>query len=210
MIELTEIMRQKNDKTFTELLNRVRTASHTENDIEVINSKCVTPSNPNYPSNALHIWAENTAVDEHNRRRLDLIEAPLVILKANDQYPKNVNKQDIERVLARGRSETCGLDYEIHVKEGAQIMLTTNVNIQDRLVNGQMGTIVKIGVNVKNDPSVLYIKFDDVKAGEITINTSANCFAKKITSFQLNLFLPKSRLNLVNRLRLKFREFNSQ
>ena len=179
MIELTEIMRQKNDKTFTELLNRVRTASHTENDIEVINSKCVTPSNPNYPSNALHIWAENTPVDEHNRRRLDLIEAPLVILKANDQYPKNVNKQDIERVLARGRSETCGLDYEIHVKEGARIMLTTNINIQDRLINGQMGTIVKIGVNVKNDPSVLYIKFDDVKAGEITINTSANCFAKK-------------------------------
>ena len=210
MIELTEIMRQKNDKTFTELLNRVRTASHTENDIELINSKCATPSNPNYSSNALHIWAENTPVDEHNRRRLDLIEAPLVILKANDQYPKNINKQDIERVLARGRSETCGLDYEIHVKEGARIMLTTNINIQDRLINGQMGTIVKIGGNVKNDPSALYIKFDDVKAGEITINTSANCFAKKITSFQSNLFLPKSRLNLVNRLRPKFREFNSQ
>ena len=30
MVELTEIMRQKKDKTFTELLNRVRTASHTE------------------------------------------------------------------------------------------------------------------------------------------------------------------------------------
>ena len=39
---------------------------------------------------------------------------------------------------------------------------------------------------------MLYIKFDDVKAGEITINTSANSFAKKITSFQSNLFLPKS------------------
>ena len=31
--ELTEIMRQKNDKGFTELLNRIRTASHTEDDI---------------------------------------------------------------------------------------------------------------------------------------------------------------------------------
>ena len=85
----------------------------------------------------------------------------------------------ILRVLVRGRSETCGLDYEIHVKEGARIMLTTNINIQDCLINGQMGTIVKIGVNVKNDPSVLYIKFDDVKAEEITINTSSDCFDKK-------------------------------
>ena len=38
MVELTEIMRQKNDKAFTELLNRIRTASHTEDDIKVIQS----------------------------------------------------------------------------------------------------------------------------------------------------------------------------
>ena len=48
-------------------------------------------------------------------------------------------------------------------------MLATNINIEDRLINGQMGTIVKIGVNVKNDLPVLYIKFDDVKAGEIQL-----------------------------------------
>ncbi|CAB3995695.1 ATP-dependent DNA helicase PIF1 [Paramuricea clavata] len=65
MTELTEIMRQKNDRAFTELLNRIRTASHTENDIKVINSRCITPSNPNYPSDALHIWAENTPVNEY-------------------------------------------------------------------------------------------------------------------------------------------------
>ena len=58
MIELTEIMRQKNDKAFTELLNRIRTASHTEDDIKVIQSRCITPSDPNYPFHALHIWAE--------------------------------------------------------------------------------------------------------------------------------------------------------
>ena len=58
MIELTEIMRQKNDKAFTELLDRIRTASHTEDDIKVIQSRCITPSDPNYPFEALHIWAE--------------------------------------------------------------------------------------------------------------------------------------------------------
>ena len=122
MIELTEIMRQKNDKAFTELLNRIRTASHTEDDIKVIQSRCITPSDPNYPFDALHIWAENSPVDEHNEKKLKVIQAPVYILKAKDQYPKNVNKQDIDRVLARKRSETHGLDYEIKVKEGARIM----------------------------------------------------------------------------------------
>ena len=135
MVELTEIMRQKSDKAFTELLNRIRTASHTEDDIKFIQSRCITTSDPNYPSDALHIWAENTPVNEHNQKKLETIQSPLFLLKAKDQYPKNVNKQDIDRVLARGRSETCGLDFEIHIKEGARVMLTTNINIQDRPIN---------------------------------------------------------------------------
>ena len=46
MIELTEIMRQKDDKAFTELLNRIRTASHTDDDVKVIQSRCISPSDP--------------------------------------------------------------------------------------------------------------------------------------------------------------------
>ena len=78
MIELMEIMRQKNDKAFTELLNRIRTASHTEDDIKVIQSRSITPSDP------LHIWAENAPFNEHNES------------KGKDQYPRNVNKISIE------------------------------------------------------------------------------------------------------------------
>jgi hypothetical protein len=47
MTALTEIMRQKNEKAFTELLNRIRTGSHTENDIQLINSRRITTSDTN-------------------------------------------------------------------------------------------------------------------------------------------------------------------
>ena len=67
MIELNKIMRQKNDQTFIELLNRVRTATQTEDDINIIQSRSISPSDPNYPSDALHIWAENAPVDKHNK-----------------------------------------------------------------------------------------------------------------------------------------------
>jgi len=180
MIELTEIMRQKDDQPFTELLNRIRTGSHTEEDIKCINSRSVSPSDDNYPSDALHIWAENNPVSEHNNKQLDQISAPLFVLTAVDQYPPNVTKQDIDRVLSRGRSETGGLDFEIHIKEGARVMLTTNIDITDRLINGQIGTVVKINVNQRNQkPTVIFVKFDDNKAGNISIQKCGNLFARE-------------------------------
>ena len=63
MIELTEIMRQKGDQPFTELLNRFRTGTQTEAHIHFIQSRSILPSDSNnYPHDALHIWAENQPV----------------------------------------------------------------------------------------------------------------------------------------------------
>ena len=66
MIELNEIMRQKNDQAFIELLSTIRTATQTGANIKIIQSRSIAPSDPNYPSDALHIWAENAPVDKHN------------------------------------------------------------------------------------------------------------------------------------------------
>ena len=92
MIEFTEIMTQKDDQPFTELLNRLRTASHTEDDIKCIKSRSVNPADTFYPTHALHIFAENAPVDQNNSEHLDHLTTPLYELKATDQYPPNVTK----------------------------------------------------------------------------------------------------------------------
>ena len=57
MIELTKNMRQKDDQPFTELLNRFRTASQTEGDIQGIQSWLVHPEDTDYPvSIVLYFW----------------------------------------------------------------------------------------------------------------------------------------------------------
>ena len=180
MIELTEIMRQKDDLKFTQLLNRLRTASPTEDDIKCIQSTSITPSDDNYPYDALHIWAENAPVTEHNNRYLQQIPSPLFVLKAIDQYPQNVTRQDIERVLSKGRSETGGLDSEILMKENARVMLTANIDIADRLINGQMGTVFQIDTDKNtNEATIIYIKFDDTNAGKTLMNKSVNRLVKE-------------------------------
>ena len=180
MIELVDIMRQKDDQPFAELLNRFRTASQTEEDIQCIQSRSIDPSDVNYPSHALHIWAENNPVNRHNEMKLHQIPAKLFYLKATDQYPPNVSQQDINRILTRPRSETGGLDTNICIKESARVMLTNNIDIADRLINGQLGTVVKIEVNHNNKkPTIIYIKFDDVKAGNNLIQKSTSSFVQQ-------------------------------
>ena len=73
-------------------------------------------------------------------------------------------------------------------------MLTTNINIQDRLINGQMGTVVKIDVNMSNKPTVVYIKFNGVLAGKTTINNNANSFAKEQTVVPIEPILAKMKI----------------
>ena len=55
MLELDEIMRQKNDIRFTELLCRMRKAECTIEYIELFNSCEITENCTNYPINALHV-----------------------------------------------------------------------------------------------------------------------------------------------------------
>ena len=143
-------------------------------------ARSITSTDDNYPSDALHIWAENKPVNEYNLTKLEQIPSPQFTLKAIDQYPQNVTRQDINKVLSRGRSETGGLNSEILIKKSARVMLTTNIDIADRLINGQMGTIIKIEVNQNTQkPTVVYIKFDDHEAGRNSTTKCPNPFARE-------------------------------
>lgn len=42
-----------------------------------------------------------------------------------------------------------------------------------------MRTVVRIHVNINNEPTILYIKFDDERAWKTMINNSANSFARE-------------------------------
>ena len=128
----------------------------------------------------MHIFAENAPVDRHNNEHLDHLTKNLYTLKATDQYPLNVTRQDLDRVLARGRSETGGLDSVILAKENVRVMLTTNIDINDRLINGQMGTIKKISINhTTQKPAVIYINFDNSQAGIKAVEKCKDKYARE-------------------------------
>ena len=66
MIELTEVMRQRGDRAFSELLCRVRTNSCTSDDIKTLKSREIAADAVNYPTQALHVYRLNADVDTRN------------------------------------------------------------------------------------------------------------------------------------------------
>ena len=62
MIELGEIMRQRGDSQFAQLLCRVPTATCTDEDIKILESRTITDDHPNFPDDALHAMPTLTIV----------------------------------------------------------------------------------------------------------------------------------------------------
>ena len=87
MIELTEIMQQKDDHCFAELLNRLRTGTFCDDDLEILKSRVTTSDIPNYPWEALQVFAEKSLVNDHNNMMLERLQTQPVKLVATDKFP---------------------------------------------------------------------------------------------------------------------------
>ena len=71
-------------------------------------------------------------------------------------------------------------------------MLTININISDKLINGKIGTVFKVDVNQSSQKQiVLYIKFDDPNAGKDLINTHGKPFAREYSVVPIEPVLAK-------------------
>ena len=70
IVELDQIMRQRDDQKFAELLCRVRKAECTDDDIEVLRSRSIEDSSADYPHDALHVYRLNKDVDQDNMAKL--------------------------------------------------------------------------------------------------------------------------------------------
>ena len=174
MIELTEVMRQRGDHAFSELLCRVRKNSCTSEDIKTLKSREITPNLVNYPNQALHVYRLNADVDSRNALMLDNLapHSAQYTIKAIDSMAGQTNHMCLSTISDK-RSETGGLHSTLKAI-GARVMLTANVDVSDGLVNGARGEIVHVVINNNEVTSVL-VKFDNDRVGLKSNQSSQYC-----------------------------------
>ena len=173
LFELTEIMRQKDDKEFAELLNRLREGNHTQNDIEVLKERIlkIRPGQENYPINMTHLFSTNAQVNNHNNTIYQASHTDKAQIKCIDIVVGDMSdalKKKMKEKIPDDPSKTMGLYTVVLIAVGAKYDLTANVNVTDGMTNGAECIVEKIDYRVTNSnrPSIIWVSFPQTNIGK--------------------------------------------
>ena len=167
-VELTEIMRQKDDAEFAALLNRLRVKSKSESlstvDTQILKNRIRKPEE--CPEDALFIYARNKEVDDHNEKMLTSKCTDISEILAVDVI-RNRKTGRLEEKRASKSDRSDGLPGQLRIAVGARVMITKNVDTEHGITNGALGIVTAILPTRDGRllPEAVCIKFDNEKVG---------------------------------------------
>lgn len=136
VIELNEIVRQKNDSDFAKLLNNIREGD--VKSIELLTSRVNAKLNSG-KIKPLKLFCRNISVDKYNEACLSNIKGQLFSWKALDTGEQH----HIDYF-----NRNCLAPQVLNLKLGAQVMLLRNIDVDAGLVNGSLGIVKSIQNNL--------------------------------------------------------------
>ena len=159
---LTENFRQ-GEGPFQQMLNRIRIGEASEEDIKVLQRRPSSLLTKDEYNNASHLCYTNKETNSHNDDMLNkaLQDEILEQVEANLKTPKSYKPT----VNDFGLIDSTQFAMKLRLKKGAKVMIISNIDIKDSLVNGSLGMILDI-VKDENDQVIsVVVVFDDHKAG---------------------------------------------
>lgn len=129
LIELDKIYRQKED-SFVRLLNKVRNNHMDADDFEDLHLRYDPTFRPERDEKYITLTSHNKQADQINEQELYKLNTVNFTYKAvvENDFPENMYP----------------VEFELHVKEGAQVMFLKNDLIQKRYYNGKIGVIKEL------------------------------------------------------------------
>ena len=143
VITLEENHRQGNDKSYADVLNRIRVGQQTDEDIKQLESRVRPMGHPDLDG-VMYICCTNKEVNALNEVGLNKLNTDLFVSEAINlhstikNFKANVNSKGN---IGTERNET-PFRQSLLMKVGARVMLTFNIDVLDCLTNGTRGEIV--------------------------------------------------------------------
>ena len=189
MYELVDIMRQKDDLAFAQLLNRLRLNEMTEEDKQKLQTRVVDRETGDYPKDALHLFAQNCFVDQHNDTILSQLPGEKIVIPCHDivvsaNIPASMHQSLIDK-LPKEYGQTGQLRKSLTVVVGMIVVHTANVDVEDGLTNGATGVVKHIDfrwMEGTNRPSIIWVLFDDPRVGRATREKNKKFYNSSIHS----------------------------
>jgi len=152
VINLKYPHRQKFDSKFLELLNRVRFAEHTFDDIKLLDTRRIESINE-YPK-ALNLYSLKIDVEIINNERLEKINEEFHDFNMTFEF-KGFNSKFEELNMKKNIIKQSPIPENLKLKKGCKVMLVINLDVSSGLVNGSCGEIKRF-----NSVGLPIIQFD--------------------------------------------------
>ena len=112
------------------------------------------------------MFAENKPAKEHDETQLNTLDTQIILIDTIDEIHKDIvlSQSQTYTIKQRKMSETGNFESQLKLKVGVQVMLTSNLDIDNTLVNGLVGTVKQVKYKT-NEVSVVYVKFNNNNAG---------------------------------------------
>ncbi|XP_062591494.1 uncharacterized protein LOC134252984 [Saccostrea cucullata] len=166
VVELNEIMRQREDIPFANALNslRIREADQPLTcDAQALIHDCIREG----PEDALHVYPTNDEVNNYNLSMLKKSCKDLKEIEAKDFQKNATSGKLVLREKPLRSLKTDNLSSTLLMAVNARVMLTRNCDVEDGLVNGVMGYITHF-VYDQNSTNItaIGVKFDNKNVGK--------------------------------------------
>jgi ATP-dependent DNA helicase PIF1 len=177
--ELTVNVRQSSDSVYSDLLSRVRIGDLTTADIQLLQSRIVQGKKSYEQAatiyqelikngdNPVCLLSKVDACHQMNDRMLTMLGVPIIEIPSIDELDGATHKKAKElaqRKLANLKfdvSRTAGLETQLRLGVGARVMLRRNIDMENGLVNGSIGTIQSFEFEANGQVKKLDISFDN-------------------------------------------------
>ena len=125
----------------------------------------MNPIDDKYPSDALHVYAQNAYCDEWNTYKSNLLPRKEFTNIATDS--KKDDCTEIANItMPTNPCETGNLKKILTVKVNAKVMIT-NIDVNDGLTNGAMGTVTNVVIDARTGKMIcILVVFDSKHVGQ--------------------------------------------
>ncbi len=152
--------RQGEASSWADTLNRLRIGKIEKDDKILLQSRIVQEEDA--PQDCCHVFYTNKEVSNHNLKVLQKLDAPEEECEALITAPRGYSPT----IKEDGRIDQTQFMKKLVVKLGARVMLISNINTCDELVNGAMGQIIGIEHNKSGQVECIVVQFDNDTVGE--------------------------------------------
>lgn len=174
LFELDEIMRQKDDLAFAQLLNRLREGNHVIDDIENLETRCICQDKcqrSETVSKMPHLYTTRAEVGSHNFCVLEQLPPShkteiLAMDVVSGDFSFDLQKKIISKI-PDDTSQTMGLASCLTLGIDLPAELCLNINVEDGMTNGAACHVKKFDFRVAGSErcSIVWVVFEENAIG---------------------------------------------